>query len=148
MLCAKFDQNILNSLFCITFTRLFPYSTIDIYKAQPLRMDNTCTTFNWNTLNSKISIVFTSLFQYLSIVTLTFDFTPPRSIRLILWSWLVWRRGKQPFVLCCVHTVKVWGKQWHIDWQTHTLTEKSSITISSLQCKNLLMKYHAKVHYT
>ena len=29
MLCAKFDQNILNGLFCITFTRLFPYLTID-----------------------------------------------------------------------------------------------------------------------
>ena len=38
--------------------------------------------------NGVVSIVFTSLFPYMSIVTLTFDLWPPKSIGFILSSWL------------------------------------------------------------
>ena len=38
--------------------------------------------------NGLVSIVFTSLFPYMAIVTLTFDLWPPKSIGIILSSWL------------------------------------------------------------
>ena len=57
MLCAKFDQNILNGFFLYHIHEDTWPLTLNIYKAQPLRMDNTCTAFNWNTLKSKISTV-------------------------------------------------------------------------------------------
>ena len=43
--------------------------------------------FDEEIYDGKVSIVFTSLFPYMCIVTLTFEFWPPKSIGLILSPW-------------------------------------------------------------
>ena len=48
--------------------------------------------------SSLVSIVFTSLFPYMSIVTLTFDLWPPKSIGFILASWLTCRNSATIFI--------------------------------------------------
>ena len=49
-------------------------------------MANMSAKFDEEAHNGLISIVFTSLFLYVSIVTLTFDLWPPKSIGFILLS--------------------------------------------------------------
>ena len=51
-------------------------------------MVNMSAKFDKEIHNGLVSIMFTSLFPYLSIVTLTFDLWPPKSIGFILSSWL------------------------------------------------------------
>ena len=47
-------------------------------------MANMCGKFDQEAHNGVVSTVFTSLFPYMSIVTLTFDLWPPKSIGFIL----------------------------------------------------------------
>ena len=54
----------------------------------PLTMCNMSAKFDKQIQNGLVSIVFTSLFPYMSIVTLTFDLWPQKSIGFILSSWL------------------------------------------------------------
>ena len=54
----------------------------------PLTMVNKSAKFDIEIHNGLVSIVFTSLFPYMSIVTLTFDLWPTKSIGLILLPWL------------------------------------------------------------
>ena len=49
-------------------------------------MANMYAKFDGEAYNGLVSILFTSLFPYMSIVTLTFDLWPPKSIGIIL-SW-------------------------------------------------------------
>ena len=63
--------------------------TFKIKRVHPLIMCNMCMKFDENTLNSFVSIMFTRLFPYLSIVTLTFDLWPWKSISFILSSWAI-----------------------------------------------------------
>ena len=49
-------------------------------------MSNMYAKFDEEAHNRLVSIVFTSLFPYMSIVTLTFDLWPPKSIGFILSS--------------------------------------------------------------
>ena len=49
-------------------------------------MANSSAKFDQEAHNSLVAIVFTSLFPYMSIVTLTFDLWPPKSIGFILSS--------------------------------------------------------------
>ena len=51
-------------------------------------MANMSAKFDQEAHNGLVSIVFTSLFPYMSIVTLTFDLWPPKSIASILSPWL------------------------------------------------------------
>ena len=51
-------------------------------------MPNMSAKFDQEAHNGLVSIVFTSLFPYMSIVTLTFDLLPPKSIGFILSPWL------------------------------------------------------------
>ena len=50
-------------------------------------MPNLSAKFDWEAHNGLVSIVFTSLFPYMSIVTLTFDLWPPKSIGFIPSPW-------------------------------------------------------------
>ena len=49
-------------------------------------MANMSAKFDQEAHNGLVAIVFTSLFPYMSIVTLTFDLWPPKSIGFILSS--------------------------------------------------------------
>ena len=49
-------------------------------------MANISAKFDKEAQNGLVSIAFTSLFPYMSIVTLTFDLCPPKSIGFILSS--------------------------------------------------------------
>ena len=51
-------------------------------------MINMSAKFDKEICNGLVSIVLTSLFPYMSIVTLTFDLWPTKSIGLILLPWL------------------------------------------------------------
>ena len=52
-------------------------------------MANMYTKFDEEAHNGLVSILFTNLFPYLSIVTLTFDLWPPKSIGSTLSLWLL-----------------------------------------------------------
>ena len=52
--------------------------------AHPLTMANMYAKFDEEAHSGLVSIVFTSLFPYMSIVALTFDLWPPKSIGFIL----------------------------------------------------------------
>ena len=58
--------------------------TFKINRVHPLTMPNMSAKFDQEAHNGLVSIVFTSLFPYMSIVTLTFDLLPPKSIGFIL----------------------------------------------------------------
>ena len=62
--------------------------TSKIKRVHPLTMANMYAKFDEKAHFGLVSILFTSLFSYLSIVTLTFDLWPPKSIGSILWLWL------------------------------------------------------------
>ena len=62
--------------------------TSKINRVHPLTMCNMSAKFVKQIQNGLVSIVFTSLFPYMSIVTLTFDLWPQKSIGFILSSWL------------------------------------------------------------
>ena len=62
--------------------------TSKINRVHPLAMVNMSAKFDQEAHNGLVSIVFTSLFPYMSIVTLTFDLWPPKSIGFILSPWL------------------------------------------------------------
>ena len=51
-------------------------------------MANMSAKFDQEAHNSLVAIVFTSLFTYMSIVTLTFDLLPSKSVGSILSPWL------------------------------------------------------------
>ena len=96
---AKFDQETINGLVAIVFTSSFPYNyvhcdldlwplTSKINRVHPLTMVNMSAKFDKEIHNCLVFIKFTSLFPYMSIVTLTFDLWPPKSIGFILSSWL------------------------------------------------------------
>ena len=78
-ICAKFDQNTLNSLTSFVFTRLYSLLPIvnltlisKIKRVHPFLLGNICAKFNQNTHDSFIctGIVFIRLFPYLIILTL------------------------------------------------------------------------------
>ena len=58
--------------------------TSKINRVHPLTMANMCAKFDQEAHNGLVSVVFTSLFRYMSIVTLTFDLWPPKSLGFIL----------------------------------------------------------------
>ena len=64
---------------------LWPWPlTSKINRVHSLTMANSSAKFDQEAHNSLVAIVFTSLFPYMSIVTLTFDLWPPKSIGSIL----------------------------------------------------------------
>ena len=68
---------------------LWPWPlTSKINRVHPLIMVNISAKSDKEICNGVVSIVFTSLFPHMSIVTLTFDLWPPKSIGFILSSWL------------------------------------------------------------
>ena len=94
---AKFDEEAHDGLVAIMFTRLFQFLHVNcdlelwpltskINWVYPLTMANMSAKFDEETHNDLVSIMFTSLFPYISIVNLTFDLWPPKSIGFILWS--------------------------------------------------------------
>ena len=95
---AKFDEESHNGLVSIVFTSLFPYLSIvtltfDLWSPKSigsiliiLIIVNISANFDEEAHNGFVSMLFTSLFPYLSIVTLTFDLWPPKSIGFILSS--------------------------------------------------------------
>ena len=92
---AKFDEKAHNGLASIVFTSLFPYVYCDldlwpltskINRVHPLTMANLYAKYDGEAHNGLVSILFTSLFPYMSIVTLTFELWPPKSIGSILSS--------------------------------------------------------------
>ena len=93
---AKFDKETRNGVVSIVFTRSTPYRRTEPQQRYyiptathyPLTMCNMSAKFDKQIQNGLVSIVFTSLFPYMSIVTLTFDLWPPKSIGFILSSWL------------------------------------------------------------
>ena len=93
-MCAKFDEDTLRGLVSMVFTYvhcdldLWPM-TMKINRYHSLIMDNLCARFDENTLNILVSMVLTRLFPYMSIVTLSFDPWPWKSIRVILSSWTI-----------------------------------------------------------
>ena len=69
--------------------QLWPWPlTSKINRFHLLTMVNMSAKFDKEIHNSLVSIEFTSLFPYMSIVTLTFDLWPTKSIGLILLPWL------------------------------------------------------------
>ena len=93
---AKFDKEIHNGLVSCSHAYfhicpLWPWPlTFKINRVHPLTMPNMSAKFDQEAHNGLVSIVFTSLFPYMSIVTLTFDLWPPKSIGFILSPW--WTR--------------------------------------------------------
>ena len=97
---AKFDKDAHNGLVSIMFTSLLPYTSIvtltfdlwspisKINRIHPLTMANMSAKFDEEAHNGLVCIVFVSLILYVSIVTLTFDLWPPKSIGSILSLWL------------------------------------------------------------
>ena len=92
---AKFDEEAHSGLVSFVFTSLLPYVYCDldlwpltskIKMAHPLTMANMYAKFDEEAHSGLVSIVFTSLFPYMSIVTLTFDLWPLKSIGFILSS--------------------------------------------------------------
>ena len=87
---AKFDKEIHNGLVSCSHAYfhicpLWPWPlTFKINRVHPLTMPNMSAKFDQEAHNGLVSIVFTSLFPYMSIVTLTFDLLPPKSIGFIL----------------------------------------------------------------
>ena len=96
---AKFDEEGYNGLVSIVFTSLFPIFhtcqlwpwplTSKINRVHPLTMANMSAKFDKVAHNGLVSIMFTSLIPYMSIVTLTVDLWPPKSIGSILSLWLI-----------------------------------------------------------
>ena len=91
----KFNEEAQNGLVCIWFTAYFhacplwPWPlTSKMNRVHPLTMINISAKFDAEIHNGLIPFVFTSLSRYMSIVTLTFDLWPPKSIGFILSSWL------------------------------------------------------------
>ena len=62
--------------------------TYKINRDHPLTMVNMSAKFDEEAHNGFVSTVFTSLFPCISIVTLTFDLWPPKSIGFMLSLWL------------------------------------------------------------
>ena len=95
---AKFDHEAHNSLVAIVYTSLlsiYVHCDLDLWplsskinRVHPLTMVNMSAKFDKEIHNGLVSIVFTRLFPYMSIVTLTFDLWPPKSIGFILSPWL------------------------------------------------------------
>ena len=94
---AKFDKEIRFSLHCVhklisIYVHCDPwpltYKINSLNRVYPLTMANTSAKFDQEAHDSLVAIVFTSLFPFMSIVTLTFDLWPPKSIGFILSSWL------------------------------------------------------------
>ena len=88
---AKYDEKAHTPFVSIMFTSLKPYMYCDhwpltskINRIYPLTMTNMYGKFDEKAHKGLVSILFTSLFQYMSIVTLTFDLWPPKSIGFIL----------------------------------------------------------------
>ena len=81
--------------------------TSKIKRVHPLTMANMYAKFGEKANNGLVSFLFTSLFLYLSIVTLTFDVWPPKSIGsifpLLLTCMPILIRSTQPFSLYLVH---------------------------------------------
>ena len=91
---TKFNEEAQNEI-CIWFTAYFhtcplwPWPlTSKINRAHPLTMINISAKFDEEIHNGLVSFVFTSLSPYMSIVTLTFDLRPPKSVGFILSSML------------------------------------------------------------
>ena len=89
-------------------------------------MANMSAKFDQEAHNGLVAIVFTSLFPYMSIVTLTFDLWPPKSIGFILSPWLTCLPSlikKYTMVyFYCVH--KVISIYVHCDLDLWPLTSK------------------------
>ena len=92
---AKFHEEAHNGFVCIRFTAYFhtcplwPWPlTSKINRVHPCTKVNISAKFDEEIHNGLVSIVFISLFPYMSIVTLTFDLWPTKSIGLILLPWL------------------------------------------------------------
>ena len=108
---AKFDEETQNSLVSIVYKLISLYVYCDLAKhptlfydahsdihlwqvaskinrVHSLTMVNMSAKFDEEAHNDFVSIVFTSSFPYMSIVTLTFDLWPPKSIGSILSLWL------------------------------------------------------------
>ena len=94
---AKFDEEThkgLNSLYCVhklisiyvNFDLDLWTLTSEIYRVLSLTMANMSAKFDEEEHTGLVSIAFTSLVPYMSIVTLTFDLWPPKSIWFILLS--------------------------------------------------------------
>ena len=88
---AKLNEEAHNSLVCLWFTAYFhtcplwPWPlTSKINRVYPLTMINISAKFD----EEIHKLTFTSLFPYMSIVILTFDLWPPKSIGFILSPWL------------------------------------------------------------
>ena len=95
MLVFAKAREVTHNLVCIGFKAYFRTCplwswplTSKIIRVNPLTIVNISAKFDDEIHNGLVSIVFTSLFPYMSIVTLTFDIWPPKSIRFILLSWL------------------------------------------------------------
>ena len=93
---AKFIEEVHNGLVCIGFTAYFhtcplwPWPlTSKINRVHPLTIVNITANFDEEIHNGLVSILFTTLLPYMSIVTLTFEIWPPKSIVFILSPWLL-----------------------------------------------------------
>ena len=84
--------------------------TSKINRVNPLTMVNMSANFDKEIHNCLVSIMFTSLFPYMSIVTLTFDLWPPKSIGFILSSRLTCLPSltKKQCSFYHVHKVHAW----------------------------------------
>ena len=87
---AKFDTQRLSLYHVYKLISIFVHSDFDLWhltskinRVHPLTMPNLSAKFDREAHNGLVSIVFTSLFPYTSIVTLTFDLWPPKSIGFI-----------------------------------------------------------------
>ena len=89
------EYTTVNSLSCSqAYLHIYPLwpwpltSDLQINRDHPLTMVNVSAKFDQEAHNDLVAIVFTSSFPYMSIVTLTFDLWPPKSIGSILLPWL------------------------------------------------------------
>ena len=100
--------------------------TFKINRVHPLTMVNMSAKFDKEIHNGLVSIVFTSLFSYMSIVTLTFDLWPPKSIGFILLSWLTCLPSltKKYATVYCFHKVHA-----RTDGTTHWRTDGTTAAL-------------------
>ena len=90
-------------------------------------MVNMSAKFDKEMHNGLVFIAFTSLFPYISIVTLTFDLWPPKSIGFILPSWLtclpsLTKKYVTVYSLSCSQGLRT-------DGRNHTLTDGTTAAL-------------------
>ena len=154
-MCAKFNEEAQNGLVCVWLTAYFhtcplwPWPlTSKMKRIHPLTMINITAKFDAEIHNGLISFVFTSLSCYMSIVTLTFDLWPPKSIGSILSSCLtslpsLIKQNTQRLSFYHVH--KLISIYVHCDLDLWPLTSKIN-RVHPLTMANMCAKFDQEAH--